>query len=141
MGCLALWDQGGFKQVVVRGYGPRLARWRPWLNRLSPILGTPRLPEPGQRLPHAYLSHVAVDGDDPGIFQALVEAAYAEARARGLVYGVIGLASRHPWRAWLEKRFRPREYASTLYTVHWEEVGRRSMGACPMSRSPYCEGA
>jgi hypothetical protein len=120
VGCLSLWDQSGFKQVVVRGYAPRLARWRPWLNRLSPLLGTPRLPEPGQILPHAYLSHVAVDGDDPGIFRSLVEAAYTEARTRGLVYIVIGLASRHPWLPWLKKRFRPREYASLLYAVHWE---------------------
>lgn len=131
VGCLALWNQESFKQVVVRGYGPRLGRWRPLLNRLSPVLGTPRLPEPGQRLPHAYVSHVAVDGDDPEIFTALMEAAYAEARARGLVYGVIGLASRHPWRAWLKKRFRPREYASTLYTVHWEEGGEALDGRMP----------
>lgn len=134
VGCLALWDQSGFKQVVVRGYAPRLARWRPLLNqlnRLSPILGTPHLPEPGQILPHAYLSHVAVDGDDPGIFQALVEMAYAEARGRGLVYAVIGLASRHPWLPWLKKRFRPREYASMLYTVHWEDGGEAIDGRIP----------
>lgn len=131
VGCLALWDQSGFKQVVVRGYAPRLARWRPWLNHLSPLLGTPRLPEPGQILPHAYLSHVSVDGDDPGIFQDLVEAAYAEARARGLVYIVIGLAARHPWLPWLKERFRPREYASMLYTVHWEEGGRTLDGRIP----------
>ena len=134
VGCLALWDQSGFKQVVVRGYAPRPARWRPFLNqlnRLSPLLGTPRLPEPGQILPHAYLSHVAVGEDDHGIFQALVEAAYAEARARGLVYIVIGLASRHPWLQWLKKRFRPREYASALYTVHWEDGGEALDGRIP----------
>jgi hypothetical protein len=134
VGCLALWDQSGFKQVVVRGYAPRLARWRPLLNqlnRLSPILGTPRLPEPGQILPHAYFSHVAVDGDDPKTFQALIEAAYAEARARGLVYIVIGLASRHPWLPWLKKRFKPREYASTLYAVHWEDGGEELDGRIP----------
>jgi hypothetical protein len=121
VGCLALWDQSGFKQVVVRGYAPRLARWRPWMNRLAPVLGTPRLPEPGQRLPHAYLSHLAVDGDDPEIFRALVEAVYAEARARRYVYVVAGFAARHPWNAWLENRFKPRTYASILYAVLWDE--------------------
>jgi len=124
VGCVALWDQSAFKQVVVRGYAPRLARWRPWINRinrLAPLLGTPRLPEPGQRLPHAYLSHLAVDGDDPGIFQALVEAAYTEAKERRYVYMVIGLAARHPWRSWLERRFKPRTYSSVLYVVFWED--------------------
>jgi len=121
VGCLSLWDQSGFKQAVVRGYGPRLARWRPWINLLSPLLRTPRLPDPGQILPHAYIAHLAVDGDDPAIFQALTEAAFAEARARRYVYVVIGLASRHPWLPWLKRRFRAREYASTLYAVHWED--------------------
>jgi hypothetical protein len=121
VGSLALWDQSAFKQVVVRGYASRLSRWRPWVNLLAPWLGTPRLPDPGQPLPHAYLSHLAVDGDDPEIFRALVEAAHAEARARRYVYVVIGLAARHPWRAWIESRFNPRTYASVLYAVHWED--------------------
>ena len=139
VGCVALWDQSGFKQVVVRGYAPRLARWRPWLNRLSPITGTPRLPEPGQSLPHAYLSHLAVDGDDPEVFRALIEAAYAEARARRYVYVVIGLAARHRWRSWLEHRFKPRTYSSVLYAVHWQE-GTEAVAALD-GRMPHVEVA
>ncbi len=136
VGCLALWDQSRFKQVVVRGYAPRLARWRPWLNHLaSPLLGTPRLPDPGKALPHAYLSHLAVEGDDPGIFQALVEAAYAEARSRRYAYVVTGLAARHPWRSWLERRFKPRAYPSVLYAVLWEG------GAALDGRMPHVEVA
>jgi len=131
VGTLALWDQSGFKQVVVQGYAPRLALWRPWINRFSPVLGTPRLPDPGQALPHAYLSHLAVDEDDPEIFRALVEAAYAEARARRYVYVVAGLAARHPWRPWLEKRFKPRAYASVLYTVLWEDEATALDGRMP----------
>lgn len=130
-GCLALWDQSGFKQVVVRGYSAGLARWRPWLNRLAPLLGTPRLPDPGEPLPHAYLSHLAVDGDDPGVFQALVESAYAEACARRYAYVVIGLAARHPWLSWLRRRFRAREYASVLYAVHWEDGAPELDGRIP----------
>jgi hypothetical protein len=139
VGCLALWDQSGFKQVVVRGYAPRLARWRPWINRFSPILGTPRLPDPGERLPHAYISHIAVDGDNPEIFRALVESAYAEARARHSMYVVIGLAAGHPWLPWLERRFRPRRYESVLYTVDWGE-GTVAIEALD-GRLPHVEAA
>src|SRR6185436_1423673 len=121
VGCLALWDQSGFKQVVVRGYAQRLDRWRPWINRLSWVLGTPRLPDPGEPLPHAYISHVAVDEDDPEIFRALVESAHAEACARRFAYVVTGFAAGHPWLPWLERRFRPRRYESMLYTVNWGE--------------------
>jgi len=118
-GCLAVWDQSAFKQAVVRGYAPRLARWRPWINRLAPLLRTPRLPDPGTRLPHAYISHIAVDGDNPDLFRALIESACADARAAGYAYLVLGLAAQHPWLPWLRRRFQAREYPSVLHTVHW----------------------
>jgi hypothetical protein len=133
VGCLSLWDQSGFKQVVVRGYAPRLARWRPWINLLP---GIPRLPDPGEALPHATISHVAVDEDDPEIFRALVESAHAEACSRGYAYVVIGFAAGHPWLPWLERRFRPRRYESVLYTVDWGE------GAVSLDgRRPHVEAA
>jgi hypothetical protein len=138
-GCIALWDQSGFKQVVVQGYSPPLARWRPWINRLSPLLGTPRLPDPGHALPHAYLSHLAVDGDDPSLFRALAEAALGQARARRYAYVVIGLAAAHPWVPWLRRRFRPREYRSVLYAVHWED-GREAVDSLD-GRLPHVEAA
>jgi hypothetical protein len=136
-GCAALWDQSGFKQVVVRGYAPRLARLRPWINLAAPLLGTPRLPEPGRNLPHAYVSHLAAE--DLEVFQALMEAAYSEARSRGYVYLVLGLASRHPWLPWLRRRFRPREYASVLYGVDWG--GGASALESLDGRMPYVEVA
>jgi hypothetical protein len=131
VGCLALWDQSGFKQVVVRGYAPRLARWRPWINRLPRSLGVPRLPDPGEALPHATISHVAVDEDDPDVFQALVESAHAEACERRHACVVIGFAAGHPWLSWLERRFHPRRYESVLYTVDWGEGAATFDGRLP----------
>ncbi len=139
VGCLALWDQSGFKQAVVRGYGPRLARWRPWINRVSRVLRMPRLPDPGEPLPHAYLSHLAVDDDDPGVFRALVESVHDEACARRYAYVVLGLAAGHPWLPWLERRFRPRRYASVLYTVDWGK-GSAAVEALD-GRLPHVEAA
>lgn len=139
VGCLALWDQSGFKQVVVRGYAPPLDRWRPWINRLAWVMGAPRLPAPGEPLPHAYISHVAVDDDDPEIFRALLESARAEARRRRYVYMVIGFAAGHPWLPWLENHFRPRRYESALYTVDWGE-GAAAVEALD-GRLPHVEAA
>jgi len=138
VGCLALWDQSGFKQVVVRGYSRRLARWRPWINHFSPWLGTPRLPEPGEALPHAYISHVAVDGDDAEVFQNLLESVYEEARGP-YAYLVLGLAAGHPWLPGLERRFRPRRYESVIYAVDWGE-GAAAIAALD-SRLPHLEAA
>ncbi|MFL6194160.1 MAG: hypothetical protein ACJ75H_08310 [Thermoanaerobaculia bacterium] len=138
-GCLALWDQSGFKQVVVRGYAPRLARMRPWINWMAPLLGTPRLPEPGRNLPHAYISHLGAAVDEPEVFQMMIEAAYAEARSRRYVYLVVGLAARHPCLPWLRRRFSPREYASVLYGVDWEK-GASALASLD-GRMPHVEVA
>ena len=53
-GCVALWDQRAYKQVVVRGYSRLLASSRWVLN----ILGA-GLPACESTLPMAWLSHLA----------------------------------------------------------------------------------
>lgn len=137
VGCLALWDQSSFKQVVVRGYGRRLRLLRPVLDLLAPLLGTPRLPAPGEPLPHAYLSHVAVDGDDPGVFAALLAAARRAAAGRFL-YMVAGFAERHPFLAACGRR--ARRYRSVLYAVCCREEGTAAVAALD-GRIPHLEVA
>ena len=88
-GCLALWDQSSFKQSVVHGYQPPLARLRPLLNLAAPALRLPRLPPVGAALRQVYLSHLAVDGGDPDILRALIAAALSEAATRDF-----------PWLSW-----------------------------------------
>ena len=118
LGTAALWDQGSFKQVVVRGYAPSLARWRGWINRGAWLVGAPRLPDPGTALPHAYLSHVAVDGDDTAVFERLLSGVLDEARRRRLAYLVAGFAERHPFLGVVRRRCRAREHASLLHVVN-----------------------
>jgi Acetyltransferase (GNAT) family len=118
VGCLALWDQRSFKQVVVRGYSPALARWRTVLNAGARLVGAAPLPPAGHPLAHAYVSHVAVDGDEPRVFAALLAAARREARARGLAYVVTGFAAGHPLLPVAARG--ARRYESVLYTVHWD---------------------
>lgn len=132
IGCLALWDQRSFKQAVVRGYDRSLARWRSLINLAAPVLGTARLPRAGETLSQAALSHVAVDDDDPAVFERLWYAAMRDARARGLEYVTAGFVDRHPFTTSL-RRFRRHEYTSLLYLVHW--------GAAPSldSRLPHLE--
>jgi hypothetical protein len=120
VGTAALWDQTAFKQVMVRGYAPGLARWRSWINRGARLVGAPRFPDPGTALPHAYLSHVAVDGDDPKVFARLLRAALDEARRRRYAYVVAGFAERHPLLAVARGLCRAREYGSLLHVVHGE---------------------
>jgi hypothetical protein len=113
VGCVALWDQRAFKQAVVRSYDRALARWRPLLN----LCGA-RLPPVGATLSMAFLSHLAVDDENPEVFTDLVAAAVSHAHHHSdCQWLALGLASRHPLVA-AARRFRPREYASILYAVH-----------------------
>lgn len=119
VGCLALWDQRSFKQTIVRGYEPRLARVRSLLNVAASLVGYPRIPPVGAALRSAYLSHVAVD--DLDVLAALVQQALCEAARRGYECLVLGFSCRNPLLALVKRRFRCLEYRSILYLVHWED--------------------
>jgi hypothetical protein len=110
VGCSALWDQSGFKQAVVRGYSSLL-------RLLRPVLGLPELGEP---LRMAYLSHVAVVDDDPGVLVELIRGTMVRARERGIRYLVLGLAERNPMLPAVRELFDPIEYGTSLYRVSWE---------------------
>jgi hypothetical protein len=120
-GCAALWDQSAFKQSVVHGYKPALARVRPLLNLASPVLRLPRLPPAGAALRQVYLSHLAVDGDDPDTLRALISAVLSEAAARKFPLVTLGVATNTPIYSVIRTAFRAREYLSRLYTVFWDE--------------------
>ncbi len=119
-GCVAIWDQRGFKQTVVRGYGGWLRTARPLWNAAARALGRPGLPDVGAALPHAFLAHFAVRGDDPAVADGLLDASLAAARERGIDFLSLGLCAAHPL-ARLVRRRHPREYASLIYVVHWED--------------------
>ncbi len=123
VGCMARWDQTPFKQVVIRGYSRRLAFFRPLFNCLAPLVGRPALPAVGTVLDQDFISHLAIDADDPIISFALVEAIRADARAAGRDYLMIGLARRHPLLSPIATEFAHRAYRSILYIVHWPDAG------------------
>jgi hypothetical protein len=114
VGCAARWDQRAFKQAVVRGYDPALRRWRPLLN----LFGA-GLPPVGGVLPFGFVSHLAVDEDDPDIFSDLIGVARSGAGREGCRWLALGLAARHPLAEQVRRQFRgTREYESILYLVH-----------------------
>jgi hypothetical protein len=123
-GCAALWDQRAFKQAVVRGYSPWLRAARPLLALAAPLLGLPRLPPVGQPLRSAFLAFLAPAAefgeDAEAVAEALIDAALAEAAARGLELVLLGLSEEEPLLP--AARRRPhRPYRSTLYAVHFED--------------------
>ncbi len=119
--CLAVWDQSVAKQTVVRGYVPWLRRLRPLVNLAAPLAAMPRLPPPGSPLAQVYLSHVAVEDDDPAVFRSLLAAGLTLARRRGFEVALTGFAARHPFAAEVQ-RHRAASYRSVLHLVHRQEA-------------------
>ena len=116
-GCAAIWDQRAFKQVVVRGYSRRLATWRRLVNLAGPWVGVPALPAVGRPLEFVYLSHVAVDDDQPDVAAALI----SEARHRlpaDVNYIITAFADGSPM---LAAAGRHRTYRSELYLACWAD--------------------
>jgi hypothetical protein len=120
VGCLALWDQGSFKQTVIRGYSGNMARFRKLINLLAPLGGWPSLPQAGTRLNQCFASFLAVDHDDPQVFSTLLRALYNEAARRRFDYLMLGLAEGHPFHR-IAKAYRPIVYESQVYLAAWED--------------------
>jgi len=134
IGCLACWDQGSFKQTVVRGYSGSLRRWRKLLNVFSRFGLAPYLPEPNTPLQYSYASHIAVDNDDQVIFKALLRAIYNYNHEQKYDYFMLGLAEWNPFRKTVET-YHPLTYISQIYLVDWndadkilENIDRRTPG-------------
>lgn len=113
-GCLALWDQQACKQTVVRGYSGGMARYRKIINLFTP------LPEPGTRLNQSFACFLAVDGDDPEVFSALLRALHNEAARLKYDYYLLGLAKDSPFHS-IVKTYRPIIYESDIYLAAWED--------------------
>lgn len=130
-GCAGIWDQRGFRQVVVRGAPRGLAGLRPLANCIAPLLRLPALPRLGAVIPQGFLSPflLADDADRAG-FSALLRGALATARALGLGVLTMGLAWDHPWRAWVKHAV---PYRTRLFLAHWgpDRLGL-SAGTLPM---------
>ena len=137
-GCVALWDQQAYKQTVVHGYRGALRLARPVLNCAAALSGWPRLPAPGQTLGHAYVSHLAVDDDDPAIARALLTAVYRAAGGR-YAFLTVGLTDRHPLLAVLKGCFWHLEYRSILYVTFWDDGA--AAAAALDDRAPHVETA
>ncbi len=117
--CAARWDQRRFKQVVVRGYAPLLARTRPLLNLFLGLGGRPQLPRVGAQLPLAYVACLAVDDDRLDLALALIDALRARCAGGEIQALAVGFARAHALRARIERAYPVRAYASCLYRVRW----------------------
>ncbi|WP_232453648.1 hypothetical protein [Burkholderia ubonensis] len=88
VGCVAPWDAGRIKRIVLERLPWELCALRHGFNAVAPLLGRPRIAAPGHALRDVYLTHLQVSGRDPGIARALLDAVWQRERSR---YALIQL--------------------------------------------------
>ncbi len=121
VGAVALWDQGAYKQTVVRGYGGALRWARPLVNVGARAVGAAPLPAVGEPLRSAYAAFLCTRGEeDPRLVRVLLRATLREAARRGHAFVPLGLAEGDP-RLAAARRLLHIPYASTLYTAAWPD--------------------
>ena len=121
--CAALWDQRAFRQTVVRGYTPALARLRPLINLAARFLPTPALPEIGAVVRSVYLMPFALAVEAEWRVAEFARSFFPAARARGAEFIVVGFEAGDARLAELQRAFRARSYRSRLYQVSWPDEG------------------
>ncbi|MEQ1670578.1 MAG: hypothetical protein ABL893_06960 [Hyphomicrobium sp.] len=136
-GCMAVWDQRRFRQVVVRQYPKPIGALRPLLNLATPLAGLPRLPAIGTPINQCVLSHVAFEDEDQATLLALLDGALDRAKRRKFDAALIGFATERPWRAAIQQYHRAIEYQTSLYLTHWPDA--TAFVASLQSRTPHPE--
>jgi hypothetical protein len=79
-GIIALWDAQAVKRMVVQEYRGAMRRVRFAYDLAASVLGRARLPTPGNPFRYVYVTHQAVQGDDPRILRALLASAAGDLR-------------------------------------------------------------
>lgn len=124
VGTIAVWDQRAVRQAVVRRYPAAIAWTRPILDLAARLIDAPTLPPPGQPIPMAALSHLALaEEDDAETLLVLLAAALDLARGQGLPTVMIGFGAESQWRRIIARRYRALAYDTRLFLVHWPEDG------------------
>ena len=136
VGALAAWDQSALRQTHVERYSAPLAALRPFYNALCAIAPLKPLVAPGSPLPFFYVSAIAIEGDDPAVFAALLRRAYRDRRRGPWRFMVPTLHERDPL-AGVLGGYRAIAAAGRLFAVHFGDAARFALDG----RVPYVDMA
>ena len=118
--CVAAWDQSAIRQTHIERYSPMLNWMRPAYNLASRVSALKPLPAPGARIPHLYLSLIAIRANDVTLFRGLLRHAYNELRLGPWHYGVASLHESDPLAEVLSD-YRRIDASGILFVIHYSQ--------------------
>jgi hypothetical protein len=131
-GCLAVWDQRAYKQVVARAYRFPLRLLRRPYNAWAALARRIALPAPGQRLEQAFLAFFALHPAVAPLAVDVLRAALHRVALKGARVGVLGLSVDHPLMAPLRARLHPRGLITCIETVSAPDAAPPTLDGRPV---------
>jgi len=120
VGCVAAWDQSGFRQTHVESYSGALRTARPFYNIAAYISSLHALPAPGEKVPYLYLSMIAAEDNRKDIFAALLRTVYRDQRSGNYHFLIAGLHEQDPLSQVLDD-YRNIDAGGSLYLIYYPE--------------------
>ena len=130
-GCVAVWDQRAFKQIVSRGYRFPLNALLGGYNLYAGLAGRVQLPRPGAQLEQAFLSFLALDARAADAATDVVSEALSIAAGKGARVATLGLSAENPLAGRLRDSLQASTYRSCIETVHWPDLPAPSLDGRP----------
>jgi hypothetical protein len=120
VGCVATWDQSGFRQTHVEGYSGSLRLARPFYNFAARFSSLHALPDPGDKIPYLYLSLIATEANRTDIFATLLRTVYRDKRGGESHFLIAGLHEHDPLSEVLQD-YRSIEAGGRLFLIYYPE--------------------
>ena len=120
-GCIAIWDQRAFKQVVPRGYRFPLNFLRAPYNLYARLAGHLALPRIGRQLEQVFLSFLALDSQAKDSLEQVIREGLFHARKKGAKAGVLGLSVENPLYRRVKEKFHASVYRTCIETISWPD--------------------
>lgn len=130
-GCVAVWDQRAFKQIVAHGYRFPLNVLLGGYNAIAALTGRVRLPRPGDQLQQAFLSFFALDAQADDAVADIVREALLISSRKGARVGTLGMSTENPLVSRLQADLRASIYRTRIETVHWPDCPAPSLDGRP----------
>ena len=130
-GCIAIWDQRAFKQIVARGYQFPLNLLLGGYNLYASLTGRLSLPRPGKQLQQVFLSFLALDIQAGDSVTEIIREALMIARRKSAWVGTLGLSTRNPLASRLRSSLHASIYRTHIETIHWPDCPAPALDGRP----------